>query len=437
MAFRAYCDGVSRRDFLRAGTLGLLGLNLPTFFRYAEAGVVDSGKSLDKSAIFIYLGGGQTHLDTWDLKPDAPDGIRGEFKPISTNAAGVQICEHLPHLAQQADKFAIVRSVAHNLAAHAPGQMFLRTGNRPLPSLQYPGYGSVVTKEYSAPPGIPPYVALPISSTNGGAETAGYLGVAYNPFTVNDDPNKPNFNVRALALPQGLSLERIEARRGLLTGLDTAFRTVDVKSQDLAGMDRFYQQAYEILSSPRAREAFDIHKEPDSVREKYGRNPFGQGCLLARRLIEAGVRFVSLDFGGWDTHAQNFQRLKTDKLPKLDQGLASLLEELAGRGLLPKTAVLMTGEFGRTPKINGNAGRDHWARAMSVVLAGGGIKGGQVVGKTNDKGEEPADNPLKPEDVAASFYHALGIDPHKEYHTPTGRPVHIVRDGKVIKELFA
>jgi uncharacterized protein (DUF1501 family) len=436
MRFRDYCDGVSRRDFLKAGTLGFLGLSLPGYLRYAQAAAA-GGKTVDKGAIFIYLGGGQTHLDTWDLKPDAPEEFRGQFKPIQTNAPGVAISEHLPEMAKQADKFAIVRSVAHNLAAHAPGQMFLRTGNRPLPSLQYPGYGSVVTKEYSAPLGVPPYVALPVQSTNGGAETAGYLGVAYNPFTVTDDPNRPTFNVRALALPKGLSLERIDARRTLVSGLDTAFRQAEVKSQDLAGMDKFYQQAYEILSSPKARAAFDIAKEPDDVRTKYGKNPFGQACLLARRLIEAGVRFVSLDFGGWDNHQNIFPRLKDDKLPKLDQGLAGLLEELADHGHLEKTAVMMTGEFGRTPRVNRNSGRDHWARAMSIVLAGGGIKGGQVIGQTNDKGEEPVDNPVKPEDVAASFYHALDIDAHKEYATPTGRPVHIVRDGKVIKELFA
>jgi uncharacterized protein (DUF1501 family) len=434
MAFRDYCDGVSRRDFLRAGALGALGLSLSGYLRHAAA---STGKTADKSAIFIYLGGGQTHMDTWDLKPDAEEAYRGEFKPIPTNVPGVEISEHLPHLAKQADKFAILRSVAHNLAAHAPGQLFLRTGNRPLPSLQYPGYGSVVTKEYAAAPGVPPYVALPVANANGGAGTAGYLGVAYNPFAVTDDPNRPNFNVRALALPQGLSMERIDNRKALLDGLDTAFRTVEVKSQDLSGMDKFYQQAFEILNSAKARQAFDIAKESSETRAKYGRNPFGQGCLLARRLIEAGVRFVSLDFGGWDTHANNFTRLKDDKLPKLDQGFASLLEELADRGLLSKTAVMMTGEFGRTPRVNPRAGRDHWARAMSIVMAGGGIKGGQVIGKTNERGQEPAERPLKPEDVAASFYHALDIGAHKEYATPTGRPVHIVRDGKVIKELFA
>jgi hypothetical protein len=433
---RDYCDGVRRRDFLKVGTLGLIGLNLPGYLRLAAA-AEQEGRPSDRSAIFIYLGGGQTHMDTWDLKPEAESEYRGEFKPIDTNVSGMQICEHLPHMATQADKYAILRSVTHNLAAHAPGQMFLRTGNRPLPSLQYPAYGSVVTKEYGAPRGVPPYVALPIQNTNGGAETAGYLGVAYNPFAVGDDPNKDNFNVRALALPQGLTMERIDSRKSLLEGLDTAFRQVDTKSQDLAGMDQFYQQAYEILSSKQAREAFDIGKESSETRERYGRNSFGQACLLARRLIEAGVRFVSIDFGGWDTHQDNFKRLKEDKLPKLDAGLASLIEDLASRGRLNSTAVMMTGEFGRTPKVNPRAGRDHWSRAMSIVMAGAGVKGGQVLGATNARGEEPAEMPLKPEDVAASFYHALGIDHHKEFQTPVGRPVHVVRDGSVIKELFA
>ncbi len=436
MAFRDYCDGASRRDFLRVGTLSFLGLNLTSYLRYADAASA-AGQSVDKSGILIYLGGGPTHMDTFDLKPEAPEGIRGDLKPIKTNVPGIEISEHLPKLAQHADKYALLRSVTHNLAAHEPGQLFLRTGNRPLPSLQFPGYGSVVNKQFTAPPGIPPYIALPVGGNAGATpHNAGYLGVAYNPFTVTEDANRDNFSVRALTLPQGLSMERINSRRGLLDGLDQTFRTVEVKSQDLAGMDRFYQQAFDILNSPKARAAFAIDQEKAEVRDKYGRHPFGQTCLLARRLIQAGVRFVALDFGGWDMHRAIYTNLAT-KLPQLDQGLAALIEELAATGLLPKTAVMMTGEFGRTPRINKDAGRDHWARAMSIFMAGGGIKGGQVIGKTNDKGEEPVENPIKPEDVAASFYHALDIDPHKEYATPTGRPVHIVRDGKVIKGLFA
>ena len=435
MPSHRYCDGISRRSFIQAGALGFLGLGLPGYLRCAHA---DEGKAADKSAVFIFLHGGPTHLDTFDPKPDAPAEYRGEFKPIPTTVPGMAVCELLPKIARQADKFALLRSVAHNQAEHTLGQRFLTTGNPPTPALQYPSYGSVVGKEYQSPPGVPPYIRLNFGYDVASAETtqpAGYLGVAYNPFKVNGDPNARGFSVRALNLPDGLSRERIDARRGLLEGLDTTFREVEVKSQDLDGLDKFYRQAFEMLNSPKARAAFDLSKEPVRVRDRYGRHSFGQACLLARRLVEAGVRFVTINYGSWDAHGQIFRALK-QKLPELDSGVAGLLEDLGSRGLLEKTAVLMTGEFGRTPKVNGLAGRDHWSRALSVVMAGAGVKGGQVIGKTNDKGEEPVEDPLKPEDVAVSFYRALGIDPAKEYHTATGRPIEIVHGGKVIKGLF-
>ena len=436
MSSRAYCDGLSRRSFLKAGALGFLGL--PDYLRHVQAAAAE-GQAADRSAIFIFLHGGPPHLDTFDLKPDAPAEVRGEFKPIPTNVPGVAVCELLPRLARQADKFALLRGVTHNQSEHTLGRRFLTTGNPPTPALQYPGYGSVVSKEYRSPAGVPPYIKLDFGSDLAAAETtqpAGYLGVAYNPFKVNGDPNGRDFGVRALSLPQGLSRERIDARRGLLEGLDTAFREAEVKSQDLEGLDKFYQQAFDMLNAPRAREAFDLSREPAGVRDRYGRHSFGQACLLARRLVEAGVRFVTINFASWDWHSDNFKAAR-NKLPQLDAGVAGLLEDLAGRGLLEKTAVLLTGEFGRTPKVNERGGRDHWSRAMSVVMAGAGIKGGQVIGKTNNKAEEPVENPVKPEDVAVSFYRALGIDPAKEYHTAAGRPIEIVRGGKVIRELFA
>jgi uncharacterized protein (DUF1501 family) len=392
----SYCDGVRRRDFLRIGSLGLLGLNLPTYLRAAAAAAEDT--SADRSAIFIFLGGGQSHIDTWDMKPEAPAEYRGTFQPIQTNVPGIEISELLPNMARQADKYAIIRNVRHGVAAHGFGQVYLRTGNPRTPALEYPCYGP--------------------------------------PLTVGGDPNSPDFGVRALTMPGGLSVSRIDHRRQLLEGLDTAFRQADVQSQDLAGMDRFYQRAYDILRSQRTRAAFDLASEPDKVRDRYGRTSFGQACLLARRLIEAGVRFVSIDFGGWDMHGNTVTRLR-ELVPQLDTGLASLLEELSSRGLLPRTTVFMATEFGRTPKLKPGSGRDHWSRAMSLVMAGGGIRGGQVIGRTTDNAEEPAEGPPSPEDVAASFYHALGIDHHKEYHTPTGRPVQLVRDGTIIRELFA
>ena len=435
MKSAAYCDGIRRRDFLKAGALGALGVNLAGLMQLEALGGIEE-KSKGKNAIFIYLPGGQSNLDTWDLKPESKE-TGGEFKPIDTNVPGIQISEHLPKLALQADKYTILRSVHHTLAAHAPGQQYLRSGNKPIPSLEYPNYGSVIAKEHAAPVGIPPYVSLPVNRSNGGVETAGYLGVAYSSFTVSDDPNNENFSVRALAMPGGLTLERIEARINFMKGLDQTFRRVDLKSQNLEGMDQFYQQAYDILRSDAARNAFNIQGESAEARDRYGRTPFGQSCLLARRLVEVGVRCVSLDFGSWDTHAKNFAALKDRMLPPYDAGIAALLQDLSDRGLLENTVVWVTGEFGRTPKINGNAGRDHWARSMSMIMAGGGIKGGQVIGKTNDKGEEPVEDPHTPDDVAASFFHALGIDPAKEYHTPTGRPVMLVRGGEPITKLFS
>lgn len=433
---KRYCDGVHRRDFLKAGSLGALGVSLAGLLKgEADGGGVGNGAS--KNAIFIYLPGGQSHHDTWDMKPDSNDAdVRGEFKPICTNLPGLQICEHMPHLARQADKYAVLRSVHHTLAAHAPGQQYMRSGNKPIPSLEYPNHGSIIAREHAAPPGIPPYVSLPVRRTNGGVETPGYLGVAYSSFAVSGDPNADDFSVRALAMPNGLTLDRIEKRIAFMEGLDTKFRNANLKSQPLEGMDKFYQQAYEILHSSAARNAFDLNRVDAKTREKYGRTPFGQACLLALRLVEAGVRCVAIDFGSWDTHRQNFPTLKDRMLPAFDQGVAALIEELHLRGLLDETVVWSTGEFGRTPKINANAGRDHWARAMSMIMAGGGIRGGQVIGKTDDKAQEPVEAPYSPDDAAASFLHALGIDHKKEYHAPSGRPVMISRNGEPIPELF-
>ncbi len=435
MASSYYCDGVKRRDFLKAGALGSLSFGLAGMLR-AEAERGTAASAGNKNAIFLYLPGGQSHLDTFDMKPDASD-VAGEFKPIDTNVPGIQLSEHLPNLAKNADKYCILRSVHHTLAAHAPGQQYMRSGNKPLPSLEYPNYGSVIAKEHPAPRGVPPYVSLPVNRSNGGVETAGYLGVAYSSFSVGDDPNSEDFSVRALAAPGGLTLGRIERRVGFMQRLDQTFRETELNSQALEGMDKFYVQAYEILTSKAARKAFDLSAEKPAVRERYGRTSFGQACLLARRLVEAGVRCVSVDFGSWDTHAKNFVSLKDNLLPAFDAGLAALLEDLHERGLIDSTVVWSTGEFGRTPKINDKAGRDHWARAMSMVMAGGGIQGGQVIGKTDDKGQEPIDAPYTPDDAAFSYFHALGIDGHKEYHTPTGRPVYVLRNGNLIRELFS
>lgn len=432
MALHTTCDGMQRRDFLKAGAIGAAGLTMGTYFRMAQAGELAPAAKAT-SAIFINLPGGPTHMDTFDLKPDAPDEYRGEFTPIQTNVPGIQICEHLPKLAAVMDKFCILRGVSHTLAAHDLGSEYVNTGNRPLPALEFPGYGAVVTKELGGPADLPPFVSIPNST-----QRAGYLGVKYAPLHTNATPDPGReFSVRGITLGSGLTIEEVERRHSLLGRLDTAFAGYEKNSQLLEGLDRFSQQAYGVITSARAREAFDVSKEDAKFAEAFGDSPFGQSCLLATRLVESGVRFVTVSTGGWDTHRDNWNRLKTALLPPFDQGLAALLSGLEQRGLLDSTAIYITGEFGRTPKINTErVGRDHYPRAMFMLMAGGGVRGGQVIGASNDKGTEPEDVGYSPDDVAASFYHCLGIDHTKEYHTTTGRPVMIVRDGRIIEPLF-
>ena len=423
---------VDRRTAIQLGA-GALGLTLPALLQAEERSA--NGPST-KNAIFIFLTGGQSHIDTWDMKPEASD-VKGEFRPIETNVAGIRVCEHMPQLAKQADKFAVVRSVTHTQGAHSPGQRYLQTGNQKIPSLEYPDYGAVVSKEHPAPQGVPEYVLLPGGGSNSASYSSGYLGVAHGPFTALGDPNASNYSVRALASPTGLTNDRIEARRRHLRQIDTRFRNVPLHNQEVEGMDKSYEKAFDILQSSAVRGAFDIGSEKESIRDAYGRHTFGQSCLLARRLVEAGVRCVSLYFGGWDTHEFNFRDLKSTLLPPWDQGLAALLADLHQRGLLGNTMVWCTGEFGRTPKINDRGGgRDHWARAMSMLFAGAGIQGGQVIGATDDTASEPVDDPYSPDDAAASFYHGIGIDPKKEYHTPDGRPVMVVGRGDPISALW-
>ncbi|HVX61868.1 MAG TPA: DUF1501 domain-containing protein [Pirellulales bacterium] len=431
MSSHRFCDGVRRRDFLRAGVLGAGGLSLAGYLRLAQAGEVSQGPA--RSAIFINLAGGPTHMDTFDLKPNAPSEYRGEFNPIDTNVPGVQICEHLPKLAQTADKFVILRGVSHTLAAHDLGSQYLNTGNRPLPSLQFPGFGAVVSKELAGRTDLPSFVAIPDTP-----QRAGYLGVRYAAMSTNATP-KPGqpFRVRGVALDRGLTMTHLERRQNLLEKLDTTFKAVEADSNLVDGLDKFDEQAHEIISSARAREAFDVSKERPETSQQFGEHAFGQSCMLAARLVEAGVRFATINFGGWDTHQQNFPKLKDTNLPQLDQGLSALFASLAERGLLDTTTVFVTGEFGRTPKINKNAGRDHYPRAMFCLLAGGGIRGGQVIGASDDNAMGPAAEPITPDQVAASFYHSLGIDYEKEYHTSTGRPVMIVREGSLVPGLFA
>ena len=427
------CDGVRRRDFLKVGVMGGMGFNLASYLSLAEAGQVQPGGKA-KAGIFINLVGGPTHLDTIDLKPEAPAEYRGEFKPIKTNVPGVEISEHLPKLARQADKFAILRGVSHTLAAHNLGTEDVNTGTRPIASLEYPTYGSIVSKELEAPDDLPPFVAIPRSQ-----HSAGYLGVKYAPLATNSTPRPGQaYSVRGISLTGGLTLEAVDRRHQLLAQLDQTFAGFESDDQLLEGLDRFSEQAHSIITSKRARTAFDVSQESPAFAKPFEQDDFGMSCLLAIRLVEAGVRFVTITLGGWDTHQDNFNRLKTNLLPKLDGGLAALFGGLSARGLLDSTSVLVTGEFGRTPKVNARGGRDHDPRCMTMLMAGGGIRGGQVVGESDAKGTQPKEGPgISPDDVAASLFHTLGIDHTKEYHTSAGRPITIVRDGKVIRPLFS
>ncbi|QDT97511.1 DUF1501 domain-containing protein [Gimesia aquarii] len=431
MAISMTCDGVKRRDFLKVGALGFTGLTLSSYLRMVDAGKTKSKGA--KSAIFIELPGGPSHMDTFDLKPESPSEYRGEFNPIKTNIDGIEVCEHLPKLASCMDKFALLRGVSHSVAAHALGRSYVNTGNRPLPSLEYPGYGAVFTKENPGPENLPPYVSIPNST-----QKPGFLGVKYAPLNTGATPRPGQpFNVRGISLRSGLTVENIERRESLLRDIDQTFNGLEKNSQLIEGLDQFGQQAYSIITSKRARDAFDISKESPAFSKPFGESSFGQSCLLASRLVESGVRFVTVSTGGWDTHRNNWDSLENRLLPSLDTGLSALFNGLAEKGLLESTAVYVTGEFGRTPKINRErGGRDHYPRCMFMLMAGGQVKGGQVIGKSDDKGTGPIDDGYSPDDVAASFYHNLGIDFTQEYHTNTGRPITIVRDGSVIDKLF-
>lgn len=432
MAFHRTCDGVGRRDFLKVGAVGGTALTLSSYLRLAAAGDVAAAKA--KSAIFINLPGGPSHLDTFDPKPNSPSEYRGEFGAIATNVPGIEISEHLPKIAQVMDKFALLRGVTHTLAAHELGSQYINTGNRPIPSLEFPAYGSVVTRELPGRDDLPQFVAVPNS-----AQKPGYLGVRYAALNTGSAPTagKP-FSVRGVSLQGGLTVAEVERRTSLLKDLDTTFKGFEKDNQLLDGLDRFSQQAYSMITSQASRQAFDVSQESPSFAEPFGTTPFGQSCLLATRLVESGVRFVTISYGGWDTHNDNWTRLKDNLLPPFDAGFSALINGLQQKGLLDSTAVFVSGEFGRTPKINTTRnGRDHYARAMFMLMAGGGVKPGQVIGASDDKGLGPVNEGFSPDDVAASFYHNLGIDHRKEYHTNTGRPVMIVRDGEVIPQLFA
>ena len=429
------CDGVRRRAFLRVGALGLLGVSMADVLRSRSLAKARGEPSNETAVIQVLLGGGPSQLETYDPKPDAPAEFRGELGAISTNVAGVALGELFPRQARLMDKLALVRSLHHDTSDHAAGSHWVLTGSAsgdPTPRVNdRPSVGSVAARLRGANrPGLPAYVALPRPPA---FAQGAYLGPAYNPFSP-DASAGVDAPLRDLERPDGLSPDRLDDRRGLLARLDRLERSLD-PSGTMAGMDRFTADAYTMITGPEARRAFDLTREDPRLRDRYGRTPVGQGCLLARRLVEAGVTFVTVVDGGWDHHSQVFANCRA-MLPALDAAVATLVDDLHDRGLDRRVLVLVWGEFGRTPRVNGSAGRDHWPGAFSALLAGGGLKTGQILGASGRRGEAPTERPVRPGDVVATVYQVLGIDPTQTFADASGRPIPVLSEGRPIAELF-
>lgn len=432
------CSGnqLSRRNILAVGAVGGLGLTLGDFFRLealADQKDYESKEGPAKSIIYIFLPGGMAHQETLDPKPYAPLEYRGPLNSIATNVTGVRVGELLPGIAKVMDKVTLCRSMTHGEAAHERGTHNMFTGYRPSPALQYPSMGSVVSHEFGPRKSLPPYVCIP-NQPNSFAGS-GYLSSSYAAFSLGDDPAREGFKVRDLAVANDVDAQRFGRRRKLLDVVNAHFDQTE-KADALDSVDTFYQRAYNLISSEKAREAFDINKEDDKTRDAFGRNQAGARFLLARRLVEAGVRFVTVTYGGWDMH-DNINQGMRRQLPAFDKALAALITDLDSRGLLDSTLVCVCSEFGRTPKINGTAGRDHWPKVFSILMAGGGIKRGTVFGSSDSTASEPQNDPLTVEDWATTVYHQLGIVADKELMAPGARPIEIVNGGKIVKQLIA
>jgi hypothetical protein len=444
------CTGVTRRDFLQLGLGGVLGFGLCDLLRLRAAAAELPASTLptpradprELRCILVWMDGGPSHYETFDPKPDAPAEIRGEFGTVPTRVPGVHFSECVPKLAEVADKFTVIRSIHHRDPNHGGGNHYLMTGMpTPVPVACgafvtfHPSYGSMVSFERGVREGLPAYVSMPQVSRSGGPN---FLGGQHAPFVIDGSPNSAKFRVRDVVLPPEISEGRASRREALRRSLDSMRRFADRLADDPAvTFDQYYAQGMDLVASSPAQEALDIHRESEQTRESYGRNDFGQRLLLARRLVEAGVSFVTVYYGGWDHHTKIFEAYRGDHLKRFDQGMAALISDLDHRGSLDSTLVIALGEFGRTPKINKDAGRDHWPGAMSVLIAGAGIPRGQVIGGTDAKGYYASENVYRPEDLAASLYTKLGIDPTQVLLTPSGRPVQLVNGGRLIQQLFA
>lgn len=452
----AACDGfrrLSRRGVLQVGSLSALGLGLSDLLRLqaADAAAPDAARPASRSfgaadsVILIWLSGGPSHLDMWDMKPEASAEIRGEFKPIKTNLPGLEISELLPKIAKRADQFTMLRGITHNRGEHEGAHIWLLTGYKPTrpffalhdPSQDQPSLGSVVVNELGAKSAVPPYVCVPVVSYNGSFQS--FLSRRCAPFEVNGDPNKPDFQVRDLGRIAALTDDRFDRRRRMLSRVDDPFKRYDQVVDTLASKDEYYARAYDLIGSARMRGAFDLSQEPTDLRDAYGRNVLGQSTLLARRLIEYGSRFVTIDttYWGmyWDTHSDNFKTLRDSYCANLDAAYSALLDDMKRRGMLDRTLVLVMSEFGRTPKINAQAGRDHWPAYNVALFAGAGIKTAQVIGGSDREGAYPDGSGFMPEDVVTTIYSLLGINVNKEYRDHLDRPWKIAT-GQPIPELL-
>lgn len=425
---------LDRRAFLKIGSLSLFGSTCWSDILALRAQAQAPTPKREISVIHVLLSGGMSHVDTFDMKPETRPAFRSAFRPIETNVSGIRICDRLPLLSRQADKYLLIRSATHKISVHERASYLVMSGHEPLATVNYPSAGAVISKELGPRNELPPYITIP--AMTGLWEGAGLLSGKYAPFETGD-PAKPDFSVRDLRLPIGLDWERVDRRKSLLALVDSKFRDHDAGGV-FDTVDSFYQTAYDLVRSPKAKKAFAIEEEPHKIRERYGRTSLGQGCLLARRLIEAGVRFVTVSNGyyKWDHHAKIFENLGDRYLPELDSALSSLLTDLHARGLLDSTLVIATGEFGRTPEVNVNAGRDHWPNVFSILVSGAGVPGGQVWGASDNDGMQVRDNPVEIPDVVATIYDKVGVDYSKEYVSTIGRPFKLT-EGKPLKFLSA
>jgi Protein of unknown function (DUF1501) len=428
------CQGVSRRDFLRVGALTGVGLGLPQLLASQTAAAAQGKKSKDVNCILIWTLGGTSHHDTYDPKPDAPTSVRGEFSPINTAVPGVRFTEVTPRMARELGRFALLRSLNPRNGSHGSADFIMMSGHPFSTTTTYPCFGSVVSQQKGFKTRMPPFVQLGsyVEKVFGGG-TAGYLGIVHNPFEILADPNAGGFTARDITPPPGVDAQRLNRRRTMLDMVDGFQREAERQPAAFDSLDKHYQAAMNLITAPETRQAFEIGSENPRLRDRYGRNRFGQSLLLARRLIESGVRFVTVSDPGWDTHAGNFKSLKDNLMPHIDQGIPELLIDLEERGLLDSTLVVWLTDFGRTPKINSASGRDHWASAGFAIMAGAGIPGGAVLGRTDREGGVPVDAEYYPEDVAATIYTKLGIPLDLITYTPDERPIRL-NEGRPIRE---